>query len=99
METVASINLLVPVFLPLFEALHINPVHFGLVMCVNLLIGTLTPPFGSVLFVLSSVSNISVEKVFRHTAIFIWPLLIVLIILNIFPEISRWLPNFLFGPE
>ncbi|MDR1519721.1 MAG: TRAP transporter large permease [Planctomycetota bacterium] len=99
METVASINLLVPVFLPLFEALHINPVHFGLVMCVNLLIGTLTPPFGSVLFVLSSVSNISVEKVFRHTAIFIWPLLIVRIILIIFPEISLWLPNLLFGPE
>ena len=99
LETVAAINLLVPVFLPLFDALNINPVHFGVIMCVNLVIGTLTPPFGSVLFVLSSVAGISVEKVFRHTAIFIIPLLVVLTIINIFPIISLWLPNFLFGIE
>ena len=99
METIASINLIVPVLLPLFEALHINPVHFGLVMCVNLVIGTLTPPFGSVLFVLSSVSGITVEKVFRHTALFILPLLAVLIVINVFPQLSLWLPNLVFGPE
>jgi tripartite ATP-independent transporter DctM subunit len=99
LETVAAINLLVPVFLPLFDALHINPVHFGLVMCVNLVIGTLTPPFGTVLFVLSSVAGITVEQVFRHTALFILPLIIVLAILNVFPEISLWLPNLVFGPE
>ena len=99
LETVAAINLLVPVLLPLFDALHINPVHFGLVMCVNLVIGTLTPPFGTVLFVLSSVAGITVEQVFRHTALFIFPLVIVLAILNIFPEISLWLPNLVFGPE
>jgi tripartite ATP-independent transporter DctM subunit len=99
METVASINLITPVLLPLFEALHINPVHFGLVMCVNLVIGTLTPPFGTVLFVLSSVAGITVEKVFRHTVIFIFPLVVVLVILNVFPGISLWLPDLLFGPE
>ena len=99
LETVAAINLLVPVFLPLFQELNINPVHFGIVMCVNLIVGTLTPPFGSVLFVLSSVAGITVEKVFRHTALFILPLLAVLLLVNIFPEISLWLPNLLFGPE
>ena len=99
METVAAINLLVPVFLPLFQELNINPVHFGLIMCVNLVIGTLTPPFGSVLFVLSSVAGITVEKVFRHTAVFLLPLIVVLFLLNVFPQICLWLPNLLFGPE
>jgi tripartite ATP-independent transporter DctM subunit len=99
METIASINLIVPVLLPLFEALHINPVHFGLVMCLNLVIGTLTPPFGTVLFVLASVTGLTVEKVFRHTALFILPLLAVLALINIFPQMSLWLPNLIFGPE
>ncbi len=99
LETVAAINLLVPVFLPLFQELNINPVHFGIIMCVNLIIGTLTPPFGSVLFVLSSVAGITVEKVFRHTAMFIVPLVAVLAMVNVFPQISLWLPNLLFGAE
>ncbi len=99
LETVAAINLLVPVFLPLFQELNINPVHFGIIMCVNLIIGTLTPPFGSVLFVLSSVAGITVEKVFRHTALFIVPLIAVLVLVNVFPIISLWLPNLLFGVE
>ncbi len=99
METVASINLIVPVLLPLFAELDINPVHFGLVMCVNLVIGNLTPPFGSVLFVLSSVAKISPEQVARHTAVFIAPLALVLVIINVFPELSLFLPNLLFGPE
>ncbi len=99
LETVAAINLLVPVFLPLFQELNINPVHFGIIMCVNLVIGTLTPPFGSVLFVLSSVANVSVEKVARYTAYFLAPLLFVLVIINIWPGLSLWLPDLLFGPE
>lgn len=99
LETVAAINLLVPVCLPLFQELNINPVHFGIIMCVNLVIGTVTPPFGSVLFVLSSVAKISVEKVARYTAYFLAPLLFVLAIVNVFPELSLWLPNLLFGPE
>ena len=99
MESLAAINILVPVFLPLFEELNINPVHFGLIMCVNLMIGTLTPPFGAVLFVLSGVSGIPVERVFRHTAIFLIPLLVVLALVNIFPDLSLFLPNLLFGPE
>ncbi len=99
MESLAAINILVPVFLPLFQELQINPVHFGLIMCVNLMIGTLTPPFGAVLFVLSGVSGIAVEKVFKHTAVFLIPLLIVLALINIFPGLSLFLPNLLFGPE
>jgi tripartite ATP-independent transporter DctM subunit len=98
-ETVAAINLLVPVIIPLFKELSINPVHFGIIMCINIILGTLTPPFGEVLFVLSSIAKIPVEKVTRYTAPFLIPLLVVLTLISIFPGISLWLPNLLFGVE
>ncbi|MFP4432546.1 MAG: TRAP transporter large permease [Spirochaetaceae bacterium] len=97
METVASINILVPVFLPIMAALGIDPVHFGVVMMINLMIGVLTPPFGSVLFVLSSVAELPVERVAKYTFMYLFPLAIVLILLVLFPAISLWLPNLIFG--
>ena len=97
METVASINILVPVFLPIMAALGIDPVHFGVVMIFNLMIGVLTPPFGSVLFVLSSVADTPVEKVAKYTFMYLFPLIIVLVALVLFPGLSLWLPNLLFG--
>jgi tripartite ATP-independent transporter DctM subunit len=97
METVASINILVPVFIPLMKELGIDPVHFGVMMILNLMIGILTPPFGTVLFVLSSVAKVSVETVAKDTAIFILPLLIVLILIVLFPQLTLFLPNLFFG--
>ena len=64
---------------------------------MNLVIGTVTPPFGTVLFVLSSVANVSVEKVAKSVLIFFSPLLIVLLLINVFPAMTLWLPNLLFG--
>lgn len=96
METVASINLLVPVLLPVMIQLGMNPVQFGVVMILNLVIGTMTPPFGTVLFVLSSVANVTVEKVARSVVIFFPPLILVLALINIFPSLTLWLPELLF---
>ncbi len=97
METVASINILVPVFIPLMQELGIDPVHFGVMMILNLMIGILTPPFGTVLFVLSSVAKVSVERVARDTAIFILPLFVVLILITLIPQLTLFLPNLIFG--
>ena len=97
METVASINILVPVFIPLMQQLGIDPVHFGVMMILNLMIGILTPPFGTVLFVLSSVAKVSVERVAKDTALFILPLLVVLILIVLFPKLTLFLPNLFFG--
>ncbi|MCC8190442.1 MAG: TRAP transporter large permease, partial [Planctomycetes bacterium] len=99
METVASINLLVPVCLPLFSQLDIDPVHFGIIMVLNLVIGTVTPPFGSVLFVLSSVSRVPVEQVARYTFTFMPPLIFALALINLFPGLSLWLPSLFFGAQ
>ena len=61
METIAAITILVPVFMPIIAKLGIDPVHFGLVVVLNLMIGLLTPPVGMVLFVLQKVAQISFE--------------------------------------
>jgi tripartite ATP-independent transporter DctM subunit len=97
METVASINILVPVFLPLIEQMGIDPVHFGIMMILNLVIGVITPPFGSVLFVLSGVAKVPVDKVARATFKFYPSLIIVLLLIALIPQITLFLPNLLFG--
>jgi tripartite ATP-independent transporter DctM subunit len=97
LETAAAINILVPVFIPLMVEIGIDPVHFGIMMILNLMIGTLTPPFGTVLFVLSSVAKIPVEDVARSTGIFIIPLVVVLILITVFPQITLFLPNLIYG--
>ena len=68
METIAAITILVPVFMPIIAKLGIDPVHFGLVMVLNLMIGLLTPPVGMVLFVLQKVAKISFEATVKAIA-------------------------------
>lgn len=97
METVASINILVPVFLPIIKMLNIDPVHFGVMMVLNLTIGVLTPPFGTVLYVLSGVAKVPVETVARNTAIFLIPLLATMVLVILFPGLTLALPRALYG--
>jgi len=96
METIAAITILVPVLLPLAVASGVDPVHFGVIMVLNLMIGLLTPPVGMVLYVLSRVSNISFEKCMRGTLPFLAPLVIALLLVTFVPAISMWLPNLLY---
>ena len=65
METIAAITILVPVLLPLMTKIGVDPVHFGLIMVLNLMIGLLTPPVGMVLYILARVANISFERTTR----------------------------------
>ena len=97
METLAAMIILVPVLLPVVKAVGIDPVHFGLVMVLNLIIGTLTPPIGIVLFVVARVAKLRFEEVTKATAPFLVPLITVLILITIFPELVLWLPRLLLG--
>jgi tripartite ATP-independent transporter DctM subunit len=98
LETVAAINLLVPIIYPIMVlGFGMDPVQLGIIIVLNLIIGTLTPPFGTVLYVLSGVSNTSVTDVAKYTAFFIPPLLIVLVLVNVFPSLTLALPQLLFG--
>lgn len=96
METIAAITILVPVLLPMAIGVGIDPVHLGVVMVLNLMIGLLTPPVGMVLYVLSRVSNISFERCVRGTSPFLIPLFICLLLVTFIPEISMWLPTLLY---
>jgi C4-dicarboxylate transporter DctM subunit len=86
LETTAAIYLIVPAVLPLAEALGISPVHLGIVLVYNLVLGMMTPPFGITLFVSSSVSGTPIRSIFGQ----VWPFLLVgltvLALLVIFPQ-------------
>jgi len=97
MEALAAMIILVPVFLPVIQSVGIDPVHFGLVMVLNLMIGTLTPPVGIVLFVVARVAKLPFEVVTRATAPFLVPLIAVLVLITVFPELVLWLPRLVLG--
>lgn len=93
METIAAITILTPVLLPVAVQIGVDPVHFGIILILNLMIGLLTPPVGMVLYVLSKVADIPFERCVVATAPFLVPLLIVLFLLTFVPEITMWLPT------
>ena len=97
MDPSAAILVLVPVFLPVLDQLGISRLHFGVVMILNLMIGLFTPPVGPCLYIMSSLTNLSLERVVRATMPFIIPLIIVLLIITYFPVFSLWLPTLLMG--
>jgi len=93
LEPTAAITILVPLLLPIATQLGIDPVHFGVVMVLNLMIGLLHPPMGMVLFVLARVAKLSVER--TTVAILPWlvPLLLSLALLTYVPALVLWLPR------
>lgn len=94
-EGTAVILVTVPVLLPVAVSFGIDPVHFGVVMIVNLMIGLLTPPVGAVLYVMSSVSDRPVDQVFRGVSPFLVPLVTVLVLITAFPQVVMFLPGLL----
>jgi len=97
METIAAITILVPVFMPIIAKLGIDPVHFGLVMILNLMIGLLTPPVGMVLFILQKVARISFEATVKAVLPWLGPLLVTLAVISYWPQFTLWLPNLVYG--
>jgi tripartite ATP-independent transporter DctM subunit len=93
METIAAISILVPVLMPVIEKVGIDPVQFGVVMVLNLMIGLLTPPVGMVLFVLSRVARLSFDRTVMAVMPFLIPLLLVLVLISIFPGLTLYLPT------
>jgi tripartite ATP-independent transporter DctM subunit len=93
METIAAITILVPVLLPLMIKIGVDPVHFGLVMVLNLMIGLLTPPVGMVLYILARVAGISFERATKACLPFLIPLLVSLALVTYWPSMVMFLPN------
>lgn len=88
MDTTPAILILTPILLPIVSALNVNPIHFGVIMVVNLAIGFVTPPIGVNLFVASSMTGIPILRIARKAVPFIVAFLIALILITFIPQIS-----------
>jgi tripartite ATP-independent transporter DctM subunit len=95
LETIAAISILVPVLMPILLKVGIDPIHFGVVMTLNLMIGLLHPPLGMVLFVLARIANLSVERTTMAILPWLIPLVMSLIAITMIPELTLWLPRVL----
>lgn len=93
MESIAAILVFGPVLLTAATVMGIDPLYFGLVMVLNLMIGLCTPPFGVCLFVIADMANISFQKMVKAMLPFYIPLFGCLILLSLVPGIGTWLPN------
>lgn len=93
METNAAITIFTPMLLPLAVAIGVDPVHFGIIMVLNLMIGLLTPPVGMVLFAVAKVADVPINRALVAVAPFYVPLLIALMLVTYFPQISLVLPD------
>jgi C4-dicarboxylate transporter, DctM subunit len=91
METSSAILILAPIFLPVATRLGVNPIHFGIIMVMNLEIGMVTPPFGLNLFVASGISKLSVVRVAKASAPSALVLLAALLVVTYVPDISLFL--------
>jgi C4-dicarboxylate transporter DctM subunit len=97
METTAMLVILTPVLMDLITKVGIDPVHFGVVFTLNLMIGLLTPPVGMTLYVMVSLARVSVTDFTRECAIFMLALLVVLILITYIPGLVTFLPKLVMG--
>jgi tripartite ATP-independent transporter DctM subunit len=97
MEPISIMVVLVPVFSPLIHAAGIDPVHFGVVMTLTLMLGLIHPPVGIVMFVIMSITGISVEEFTREVWPFLLALFLVLFLITVFPPLVLFIPDLMMG--
>ena len=95
MEALAAMLILIPILVPAAIGFGIDPVQFGLIMIFNLILGTIHPPIGVVLFVMARIADVSFEQISRAILPWLAPLLVVLVAITIWPALTLWLPGFL----
>lgn len=97
MEGIAIMLLAIPIFMPIIVKLGIDPVHFGVLMTLNLMLGLLTPPVGMVLYAMSSISRVPILELARELVPFLICLAVVLALITVVPGFVTWLPNLVMG--
>lgn len=95
-EPLSALVILTPVLHPLIISVGINPIHFGVIMVMNLMIGLVTPPMGLALYVVTDISDVRFEKVVQSILPFYIPLIITLLLVTLFPQLVLFLPNLIF---
>ena len=95
MEPGAILTLMLPVLLPIAQAMHMDLVQFGVVIVLNLMIGQVTPPFGVCLFVISDCNHLKLERLYKSILPFLIPLIATLMLISFIPQLVTWLPSVL----
>lgn len=98
-EGVPAKLMLVPMLLPVIDSFGIERVHFGIIIQLGLLIGIATPPMGIGLYIMVEVGKVPFERVTLAVIPFLVPLMIVLVLITYFPQLTLWFPNLVLGPE
>ncbi|WP_159951886.1 TRAP transporter large permease [Polaribacter septentrionalilitoris] len=93
MDMTPAVLIFTPIFLPIVTELGMDPIHFGIIMIMNLCIGLCTPPVGSVLFVGCSVANLKIQQVIRPLLPLFLVMIGVLLLITYFPDLTLWLPR------
>ncbi|MCL2617890.1 MAG: TRAP transporter large permease [Defluviitaleaceae bacterium] len=97
MDALPLMTIFMPVFMPVAMSLGIDPIHFGVLVVVNLSIGLCTPPIGGLLFVVQKISGVPIDRIVKQTIPFVAAMLVVLIIITYIPQVTLFLPNLIFG--
>ena len=93
LEGTTILLVVVPVFLPTAQALGIDPVHFGIVAVVNIMLGLITPPYGLLLFVMTTIARQPLRAIVRDIMPFLIAMLAMLLVITFVPELVLWLPR------
>jgi len=97
-EGTAALILLAPILVPAVSKLGIDPLHFGLIMVVNLTLGGVTPPVGTMMFTTCSILRVKIETFVKEGWPFLLSMFIVLFLITYIPALVVWLPTRLMGP-
>ena len=92
-DTIAAITIMVPILLPIALKLGVDPLHLGVIITLNLMIGLLTPPLGMITFVLARIAKISVERTVGAIMPWLIPLFVALILITYIEPLTMWLPR------
>ena len=96
-EGTSALIILTPIFVPILVKLGIDPVHFGIVLVTNLTIAGVTPPVGQMMFISSQVLKVPMDDYTMEVLPFLGAMLVVLVLLTLFPQLTLWLPNLMYG--
>ena len=96
-EGTSALIILTPIVIPVILKVGIDPVHFGIVLVTNLTIAGVTPPVGQMMFISSQVLKVPMNKYTVEVMPFLGAMLVILLLLTLFPQLSVWLPNLVYG--
>ena len=93
LEAIAILIIAYPILAPVMAAIGVDPVHFGVIMVLNLMIGLVTPPVGLCLYVVSGIANVPIADIVSELAPYLVALILVLLLVTYVPALSVWLPH------